>query len=151
MRNLFSGGTTKSYILVFLQFFWLGWFAVTGHLIARHPLWLLLEFFGLGLGLQAILVMRLGHFKVIPEVVEHATLNQRGPYRFIRHPMYSSLLITTAALVMDDPSWLRGFIWLALLITLVTKLSYEESLLLQKFPEYADYIKRTKRLIPFVW
>lgn len=151
MWNLFRSGTLKSYILVFLQFFWLGWFAVSGRLIARHPLWLLLELVGLALGVWAILVMRIGHFKIIPEVAEHATLMQRGPYRFIRHPMYSSLLIATAALALDDPSWIRGAIWIALLITLVIKLSYEESLLLQHFPDYAAYRQRTRRLIPFVW
>ncbi len=41
-------------------------------------------------------------------------------------------------------------LWAGLLVILVLKLRYEEALWIRKFPAYADYMKQTKRLIPFV-
>ncbi|RMF57345.1 MAG: isoprenylcysteine carboxylmethyltransferase family protein [Calditrichaeota bacterium] len=151
MREMFSGGTLTSYILIFCQFLFLGCFLFTGPVLAHHPLFLLIEFSGLFLGLWAIIVMYPKGFKVIPEVSPKATLNTRGPYRFIRHPMYTSLLMFTGALLLDYPTWLRGILWLALFITLIFKIRYEETLLQKKFPHYTEYAQRSKRLFPGIW
>ena len=65
--------------------------------------------------------------------------------------MYSSLLIIGIALVVDYFSWMRLLVLLALAVDLIVKLRYEEGLLAAHYPQYADYVTRTKRLIPFVW
>ena len=52
------------------------------------------------------------------------------------------------ALVADTFSWLRLAILAVLAVDLVVKLTYEESLLQNHYPAYADYMTRTKRLIP---
>jgi protein-S-isoprenylcysteine O-methyltransferase Ste14 len=88
---------------------------------------------------------------VLPEPRADAQLVARGPYRFIRHPMYASLLIFTLALVLAAPAWWRWLIWLALLVNLVLKLSYEERMLVARFPAYAAYQERTWRLVPWVY
>jgi protein-S-isoprenylcysteine O-methyltransferase Ste14 len=65
--------------------------------------------------------------------------------------MYAAVLITMLALVIDQPTPMRWIIWLILSADLMLKLEYEETLLTRRFPEYAAYRKRTKRLIPFVY
>lgn len=77
-------------------------------------------------------------------------LIQRGPYRFVRHPIYSGLLLMifgTAVLA----GRLGGFIALVIsFFGLWLKLHQEEVLLGKHFPEYLEYKSRTKALIPFV-
>lgn len=140
-----------SYLLVLLQFILLGAFATTGPLLARNPALLLVELAGAGVGLWAIAVMRIGSFNIIPDVKKGASLIERGPYRVIRHPMYTSLILMTGALVADSFSWLRFDLWVGLIIVLIAKLSYEERLLAEAFDEYGKYRERTKRLVPLIY
>ncbi len=81
---------------------------------------------------------------------EDHELIQRGPYRVVRHPIYSGILLMilgTAVLT----GRVGGFI--ALLICLGgfwVKLRQEEVLLSQHLPGYPQYMRRTKALVPFV-
>ncbi len=62
--------------------------------------------------------------------------------------MYAGLLLATGCLALGA-KWV-GLCWLPLLLVLWIKLRREEQLLCAKWPEYADYMKRSKRLIPWV-
>jgi len=86
-----------------------------------------------------------------PEPRANARLVTRGPYRWVRHPMYTSVLLIALAWVLDQPTFVRALVWLVLLADLLTKLEYEETLLAHRFPEYVAYRKRTQRLIPRVY
>ena len=84
-------------------------------------------------------------FSLLPQA---RTLVTRGPYRFVRHPMYLGGLLITLGEV-----WLRfSPLVLALNVAFVAaqlvRLRYEEELLEETFPEYAAYRKRTSALIP---
>ena len=64
--------------------------------------------------------------------------------------MYTSLLLITLAWVLANPFPFRMILWVGLVVTLWVKLSYEEQLLLARFPSYAEYRLRTKRIVPFL-
>ena len=78
-------------------------------------------------------------------------LIRRGPYRFVRHPIYTGILTMCLGTAVEIGR-LRG--WLALPLMIVAfwiKLKQEESLLLRHFPyECSDYRKQVKALVPFV-
>ena len=78
-------------------------------------------------------------------------LVQRGPYRLVRHPIYTGMLIMFLATALLR-SHLAGFIGVLLIFaSFWIKLGREEGLMLQQFPEgYAAYQQRVKRIIPFV-
>ncbi|HEY4666951.1 MAG TPA: isoprenylcysteine carboxylmethyltransferase family protein, partial [Anaerolineales bacterium] len=120
-------------------------------LFAANPALLLLEGAAGMLGLWAIGTMGIGNFNVTPDVKPRARLVTSGPYRLIRHPMYTALLAGALALVLDAFSPLRLAIWLVLLIDLVVKLNYEERLLSLNLEGYSAHTQRTKRLIPFLY
>ena len=140
-----------SYGLVAIQLLALGSIALTGPLFAAHPALLLLEGAAGLLGLWAIGAMGIGNFNVTPDVKRSARLVTNGPYRLIRHPMYTALLAGALALVLDAFSPLRLALWLALLTDLLIKLNYEERLLSQDMEGYSTLMQRTKRLIPFLY
>lgn len=140
-----------SYLLVAVQFLCLGLLALTGPVVARNPLWLALEAAGGFLGIWAIVTMQLGNFNITPDVRADSVMVSRGPYRWVRHPMYSALLLVSLALLLDTFTWIRLAIVALLAVNLVIKLSYEERLLIDHHPAYADYARRTKRLIPWIY
>jgi len=76
----------------------------------------------------------------------------RGPYRLVRHPSYTGVLITFIGLGLALQS-LGGL----LVLLGVFSLSYgyrirveEKTLLSELGPDYASYMRRTKRLVPFI-
>ena len=137
-------------VLVALQFAALWAIAHTGPLLAPGP-WLLVEAAGVLLGLWALWSMQLKNFKVAPSPKVDGSLVQRGPYRIIRHPMYTALLLLTAALVIGHFSWLRLLLWGGLVLVLQLKLTSEEQLLQKRFADYSAYTKTSKRLIPYIY
>jgi protein-S-isoprenylcysteine O-methyltransferase len=74
-----------------------------------------------------------------------------GPYRYVRHPMYTGGIIACigSAIVAGG-----AFVFFLIILTplFLWRVSAEDKLMEQQFPnEYAAYKKRTKALIPFVW
>jgi protein-S-isoprenylcysteine O-methyltransferase Ste14 len=100
----------KSYIFVFIQFVCLGLIAVTGPLIAHNKLYLVIEVMGILLGMWAVWAMKIGKFKITPDISRGGRLVTSGPYEYIRHPMYASLLLITLALIFDRFSLYRLFL-----------------------------------------
>ncbi len=139
------------YAYVALQFACIGAILLTGPVIARNPVLLVAEILFIGLGLWAIAVMRIGRFNIAPTIAHHARLVTAGPYRLIRHPMYTAVLGSMLSLVADAFTTVRGGIWLALLIVLIGKIRYEEHLLEGRFDGYGFYEEKTRRIIPFIY
>lgn len=95
----------------------------------------------LGANWSATVTYREGH-----ELIE------RGPYRFVRHPMYTGFLLMISGTVVNLGNT-SGFAALTVgVLGTWWKLRQEESLLEERFPNrYSGYRSRTKALIPFVW
>ncbi|HMO51936.1 MAG TPA: methyltransferase [Kiritimatiellia bacterium] len=103
------------------------------------------------LGIWALIVMRLRRLRIMPEVHPDAVLVMRGPYRRVRHPMYTAVLVFAAGMVSMHPTPERIALFLFLAVVMIAKLLREERFLMAAFPEYAAYQKTTKRLVPFFW
>jgi protein-S-isoprenylcysteine O-methyltransferase Ste14 len=143
--------SVKSNVLVSAQLALIAAMLATGPWCARHPAAQAAETAGLAVGGWAIWTMRRTKLRIAPEVAEGARLVEDGPYRWVRHPMYSAVLLVMGALLADHFTSARAALWLALLLVLLVKLSFEEKLLEKHFTDYAGYRQRTKRLFPFVW
>jgi protein-S-isoprenylcysteine O-methyltransferase Ste14 len=141
----------KSTLFVAIQFLCLGLIAITGPIFPASEVLLVIELLGIGLGIWAILTMRIGNFNIAPDPFNHTKLVTTAPYSLIRHPMYLALLLTTLPLLINrfDPT--RLTIWLVLLINLLLKLNYEENLLVAKLAGYDQYVSQSYRLIPFLY
>jgi len=141
----------KGKILVALQFTCLILLALVTNWLAL-PWWsFTLLAISAFLAMWAMVVMKLGNFNVVPTPVDKGVLVTHGPYKVIRHPMYTSIFIFAAALLAGQFDYKKLIISLALVAGLVVKMIYEEGLLRDHFPDYKEYMGKTKRVIPLVW
>ena len=79
----------------------------------------------------------------------HAELRTGGLYRFVRHPIYTGLLLVMGALTVASGSALRLFVLGLLVVLLARKARWEETRLAARFPRYTEYAARTPRFVPF--
>ena len=103
------------------------------------------------LGLWALAAMPLLQMRVVPEVHPRGRLVRSGPYRLVRHPMYSAVLLVAAGMLATDPAPFRLAMGIALIAVLAAKLVREEKLLRAAYPDYAAYQAATWRLVPWLW
>ncbi len=101
---------------------------------------------GLVISAFSLYYLRLS-FSIVPEARELVT---GGPYRLIRHPIYLGEITTGLGIVLGMWTWFAAALWLTMVVAQLVRTRYEEDVLLESFPEYADYARRTKRVIPWL-
>ena len=91
-------------------------------------------------------------FSLTVRVAENHKVVDKGPYRFVRHPSYTGALVTFVGLGLAVQSW-AALLGLLLMFGLVFgyRIWVEERTLGAELgADYLSYMKRTKRLIPFL-
>jgi protein-S-isoprenylcysteine O-methyltransferase Ste14 len=73
-----------------------------------------------------------------------------GPYRFLRHPIYAAVLYFLWAGILSHISLINVLLGVGATIGLFMRIFAEERLVTERYPEYAAYASRTKRIIPFI-
>jgi protein-S-isoprenylcysteine O-methyltransferase Ste14 len=106
----------------------------------------------LGGGLFVAAMFRLGSaLTPLPYPRDGATLVQAGPYRWVRHPIYASVLASALGWALLVQGWLTlGYVGL-LFIFFDVKSRKEERWLSERYPEYEAYRRRVRKLVPFVY
>lgn len=96
----------------------------------------------------AVVSLSLKNLTAMPEPVQNGKLVERGPYEYVRHPMYTALIVSSLGAVIGHGSVLKAIFLLLLVVVLWVKIQREEGFLIVKYPGYACYTARTKKLLP---
>jgi protein-S-isoprenylcysteine O-methyltransferase Ste14 len=141
-------------LLVSVQFGALAVLAVlawgTWQAAANHSMtWLLLGLSGI-VGVWALSANRPGNFNIHPTPHQDGEMIHHGPYRWIRHPMYTSVLLFGAALAVAITSLSAWLVWAVLAGVLWSKSLLEERWMKRKHPAYNAYLARSRRFIPYL-
>ena len=139
-----------SYLLVLLQFVFITFLFLEHGFRTPSILALLIFLIGGGFGLYTLKCNTISNFNIIPEIKENAALITTGAYRYIRHPMYFSVLVMMLGVVVSKPTLFSCFIYVLLVVTQFLKAHKEEILWMGQSSEYRSYRQQTKRIIPFV-
>jgi protein-S-isoprenylcysteine O-methyltransferase Ste14 len=121
-----------------------------------HPLqgWL-----GLLLLIAALVLFRVTHkrlgrnWSITLEMRKSHALVTDGVYAYVRHPMYSSFFLWGLAQLALLPNWFAGPVGLVgIAILFFFRVGREEAMMIDTFGDsYADYMKRTARIVPWLY
>lgn len=125
--------------------------------IQRRPL-LELDFIGAlvflaGVALESSALRALGkEYSLRVRTTAKQKLVRSGPYRFIRHPVYLGLILVFFSAPIAWTSYYGALVALPTIPLLLRRIRLEERAMMQRFgDEYAAYVQKTKRLIPFIY
>jgi protein-S-isoprenylcysteine O-methyltransferase Ste14 len=83
------------------------------------------------------------------ELLDDHKLITAGPYRWVRHPIYSSFFVFLVGSGIITRNWLIGLVELAILVNMAIRIGREEKMMLERFgDQYREYMKTTGRLFP---
>jgi protein-S-isoprenylcysteine O-methyltransferase Ste14 len=80
-------------------------------------------------------------------------LIQHGPYRWVRHPMYTALFLMGSGWFMLTANWIVGFpLMIGIILVVLSRIKKEEIMLIELFgDEYLDYMQHSSRFIPYLF
>ena len=137
-------------LLVFLQFTIIGVMVIFSKGFFSNLIAISIFIVGAVLGIWALTHNRLGNFHIQPKMRENAKLVTTGIYRYIRHPMYLSVITMMLAFFVSTPTVIESILFVGLIVVLVLKAKREESLWLNHNEKYERYKEQTKLFIPYV-
>lgn len=100
------------------------------------------------LAVSAWRTMGLRKIRIHPSSTDKTKLLVTGPYRIVRHPMYSGLLWFSAALLLAGFEWWRFASWIALVLVLIIKAKHEEISISNRFTQYSAYQQQVGQFLP---
>jgi protein-S-isoprenylcysteine O-methyltransferase Ste14 len=132
---------------------------------AVHPGWLAfaslsfpnaLRWAGLGMAVLGFALLQWAQITLgrswsdMPRMLKEQTLVTSGPYRVIRHPIYTAFLLILGSLLFISSNWLIGLCWIGMVsLEIISRIQFEETLMTEYFGEqYRAYMKKTGRLLP---
>lgn len=86
-----------------------------------------------------------------PSPKSHSNLVTSGIFKYIRHPIYTGLLLGLLSWSLYKNSLFQLCITMVLMVLFYYKSKYEEKQLLKKFPEYKSYMSKTGRFLPRIF
>lgn len=88
---------------------------------------------------------------IFPAPARESELIRHGVYRWLRHPLYSSLMGLALGWSLLRGSWAGATASVLLIAFLRLKAGHEERLLRERFADYPAYARATRRFVPGVW
>ena len=122
----------------------------TRNLFSPSPLVISAQVAALCLLLWARVTFGRRSYHVVADPTEGGLVT-RGPYRYIRHPIYSAMCGFALVGVAAHFSWSSGLYGGLVVGFAVVRIICEEALVTARYPEYVHYASTTWRMIPYVY
>lgn len=103
---------------------------------------------GIIICIVAIWQLRNYSLTALPAPIDNAKLLTSGLYKYVRHPIYTGVILAFAGVALGSGSFIKLLLWLVLVVFFFTKSNYEEGLLSKQFAGYRKYQKYTGRFLP---
>lgn len=152
------GSMLLLWVVIFCAMSLGGWIGEVYRPAAMHsPHWMryvVVALLALGLAIRWTAILTLGKsFSVNVAIHATQTLHRTGLFRYMRHPSYTGMLVIFLAMGLNTRNWLGlAVIMIFSVAALLYRMHVEEAALTRAFgPEYMEYSRTTKRLIPGIY
>jgi protein-S-isoprenylcysteine O-methyltransferase Ste14 len=119
-------------------------------LFSPHPAVILAQVAAIALMIWARQTFGRRSFHLAAEPTEGGLVTS-GPYRYIRHPIYTSILVFVWAGIAAHWSILNAFFGVLIIAGSLMRTFCEEQLVRIRYPDYDVYASTTKRMIPYLF
>ena len=126
---------------------WIRWAAL--------PMPVVLRWIGVGLIIAGVPLFFLAHYalgkswSISVVIKEQHSLVTSGPYRWVRHPIYTAAFMFVLATFLVTANWFIGITLLGISVVVAVRAGKEEQILIEAFgDEYREYMQRTGRFLP---
>lgn len=148
VANLLALPTLLATIIYWFVPAWISWSALP------FPIWL--RWLGVGIALAGFALLQWGqqslgeNWSDTPRLVADQDMVASGPYRWVRHPIYTAFLLILGSLLLLTSSWLVGGLWIGMTgLDIAARIRAEEAMMTSRFGEqYQAYARRTGRFLP---
>lgn len=148
LANLLSLPALLATVLYIISPRWMAWSSLPS------PTWL--RWVGVGSAGLGFVVLQWAHHALgknwsdTPRLMQAQTLVTSGPYRWVRHPIYTAFLLIMSAPLFLSANGLIGGLWIGMTtLEVISRMRFEEALLTEHFGnQYRAYLERTGRLLP---
>lgn len=152
-ENISSNLQRKDFLFVGIQLALFVLYVIDFKLLSLKT-YLIMSYFGLSLLLLGILIVLIALLQLntnlspFPSPKSNASLIKTGLYKFVRHPIYTGIIVATFGYGLYTGSLYRILISIGLYILFYFKSEYEEERLKMTFPEYKIYRESAGRFFP---
>jgi protein-S-isoprenylcysteine O-methyltransferase Ste14 len=122
---------------------------ISSNLLSLSPFVIAAQLLAVALSFWARRNFQAGQFSIHAEPKDGSLL-LTGPYQFIRHPMYTAALLLIWSSILGHLSLITVIIGLIVTSEIAVRIVTEERFLRAHFPDYAEYSRKTKRVVPFI-
>ena len=122
----------------------------TGAMFSPNPAVIAVQVAAVALMIWARITFGLRSFHATANPTEGGLVTT-GPYAHVRHPIYTAVCLFTAAAVAAHLSWTSAVFALLVVAGSCVRIVLEERMLRERYPGYAAYATRTKRMVPYVF
>ena len=122
---------------------------ISGNLLSPSPFVIAGQLLAVALSIWARRSFQSGQFSLHAEPVNGSLLST-GPYQFIRHPMYTAALLLVWSSTLGHLFLVTAVIGLIVTGAIAVRIVTEEQLLRARYPDYVEYSRKTKLIIPFI-
>lgn len=122
---------------------------ISGRLLSWSPFVIAGQLSAIALSIWARRSFQKGQFSIHAEPGEGPLLSV-GPYRFIRHPMYAAAMLLVWASILGHLSSITIVVGLIITGAIAIRIVTEEQFLRARYSDYAEYSRKSKRIIPLI-
>ena len=133
----------KTYIFISIEYILIVALLVTGPVLASNPILVFLEIVGVWYLVWVLWTNFALKFDLSYRPISKSRLIAKGPYKYIRHPFSTAIILITFVLIINHVSLLRLVLWILLLAIIIFRTRYEGKTYSQYFNDFSLYKQRT--------
>jgi protein-S-isoprenylcysteine O-methyltransferase Ste14 len=122
------------HIFVLFQFISIALLSYFGNVLA-FDWYVMLQLVGVALGIWAVRSLGENNWSVYPTPNEGSSISATGAYKYVRHPMYTALILFFLPVALRADGWFSWILYGVLVFTLFVKILFEERQLIKKHAE----------------